>query len=441
MILPANLTSIAKSTDRTRGTEEQDVSLDTGDLRPVLLRLGATPPEADTITAALVPARGRPIEPGWALRILRRPNDPPLSEDPSSTKTIDRVVIYSEQGIEAAAARTDEGRFVAIDQLRPSGTPRETGRSGNIARVYESLYEAGARYALPRETINQLLRVFASEVDLQGPVGPADRVELVLAADTQGGVPELLYAALTVDGVTREALHFDAPESGLTKYLNPEGRSLRPLLLRKPIARGVLTSSFGLRSHPLLRYTKMHTGVDWSDRPGTPILAAGDGAVVKAEWDGGYGRRTEIQHTNGYVTAYSHQSRFARGLKRGARVRQGQVIGFVGSTGLSTGPHLHYELLVNGTFVDALKIRLPRTAELTAGEAADFARQRRQISGSAHAAGTKRWLTRGGSRWSPGIRRQKSRGSETWLLRYLNINGRIPGSVRLTSWDALALPS
>jgi murein DD-endopeptidase MepM/ murein hydrolase activator NlpD len=125
----------------------------------------------------------------------------------------------------------------------------------------------------------------------------------------------------------------------------------------------------------------MHTGVDWANRIGTPIIAAGNGTVIKAEWDGGYGRRVEVQHANGYVTAYSHMSRFNRGIQAGARVRQGQVIGFVGSTGLSTGPHLHYEVSVNGRFVDPMKIRVPRGKELDGRALAEFKRQREQTDG------------------------------------------------------------
>jgi murein DD-endopeptidase MepM/ murein hydrolase activator NlpD len=132
----------------------------------------------------------------------------------------------------------------------------------------------------------------------------------------------------------------------------------------------------------------MHTGVDWSNRIGTPIFAAGNGTVIKAEWDSGYGRRVELQHTNGYVTAYSHQSRFAPGIRPGARVRQGQVIGYVGNTGLSTGPHLHYEVVVNGRFVDPMRIRLPRGRELDGRQLAEFKRQREQTDALLSRAGT-----------------------------------------------------
>ena len=154
------------------------------------------------------------------------------------------------------------------------------------------------------------------------------------------------------------------------------------------MAEGILRSGFGYRRHPILGYSKMHTGVDWANRIGTPIVAAGNGTVIKAEWDSGYGRRIEVQHNNGYVTAYSHLSRFGGGIAPGARVRQGQVIGYLGNTGLSTGPHLHYEVIVNGHFVDPMKIRLPRGRELDGRALAEFRRQREQVDALMARAGS-----------------------------------------------------
>jgi hypothetical protein len=138
-----------------------------------------------------------------------------------------------------------------------------------------------------------------------------------------------------------------------------QGALLRKLVLGKPVADGDLRSGFGMRRHPILRASKMHTGVDWAARLGVPILSASDGTVIRAEWAAGYGRRVEIQHADSVVTAYSHMSRFSTDIEPGTQVRQGQVIGFVGSTGLSTGPHLHFEVLVDGYFVDPMDIYAP----------------------------------------------------------------------------------
>jgi murein DD-endopeptidase MepM/ murein hydrolase activator NlpD len=135
-----------------------------------------------------------------------------------------------------------------------------------------------------------------------------------------------------------------------------------------------------MRRHPILGFSRMHTGVDWAAPRGTPIIAAGNGTVEKAGWDsGGYGNQTLIRHANGYVSSYNHQKAIAKGNKPGVKVRQGQVIGYVGSTGLSTGPHLHYEMIVNGNKVDALKIRLPGGKSLEGKALAQFGIERKRI--------------------------------------------------------------
>ena len=145
-----------------------------------------------------------------------------------------------------------------------------------------------------------------------------------------------------------------------------EGLPPKKLMLGKPVADGDLRSGFGVRRHPIFRSSKMHTGVDWAARLGAPILSAGDGTVITATWAAGYGRRVEIEHADGVVTTYSHLSRFGTGITPGTQVRQGQVIGPVGSTGLSTGPHLHYEVQVNGEFIDPMAIYVPGGARVAA---------------------------------------------------------------------------
>jgi murein DD-endopeptidase MepM/ murein hydrolase activator NlpD len=143
-----------------------------------------------------------------------------------------------------------------------------------------------------------------------------------------------------------------------------------------PLPDGQLRSGFGYRRHPILGYSKMHTGTDWANKVGTPIFAAGNGTIIKSGWASGYGNHIEIEHLNGYITTYSHMSAYGRGTDVGARVRQGQVIGYLGSTGLSTGPHLHYEVIVNDNFVDPMAIKLPRGRELDGRQLAEFKRER-----------------------------------------------------------------
>jgi murein DD-endopeptidase MepM/ murein hydrolase activator NlpD len=162
-------------------------------------------------------------------------------------------------------------------------------------------------------------------------------------------------------------------------YYDETGKSAKKFLVRKPLAQGLVTSSFGSRRHPLLQYTRMHTGVDWGAPMGTPIYASGNGTIEKIGWEGGYGRYIRIRHANGYATGYGHMSAFARNMAEGKKVRQGQVIGYVGSTGLSTGAHLHYEILINGRFVDPMKIRLPRGRVLEGPILAQFERERDRL--------------------------------------------------------------
>jgi murein DD-endopeptidase MepM/ murein hydrolase activator NlpD len=223
-----------------------------------------------------------------------------------------------------------------------------------------------------------MVRIFAHDLDFQRRVSGGDSLEVIFTDEEEGERAELLYASLSVGGETRRIYRFQAPDDGVIDFFDEEGRSLRKFLLRKPVAGDAeMRSGFGMRYHPILRYSKMHTGVDWANgRVGTPVIAAGNGVVIKAGWDSGYGRRVEIQHANGYVTTYSHLSTFGRGITEGARVRQGQVIGAIGNSGLSTGPHLHYEVVVNGNFVNPMKIRLPRGRELEGRVLAEFRRQR-----------------------------------------------------------------
>ena len=182
---------------------------------------------------------------------------------------------------------------------------------------------------------------------------------------------------MTIGGVATSYYRFQT-EDGVINYYDANGASADNFLLRKPMSGGEFRSGYGNRLHPVLGVYRLHSGVDWSAPAGTPIVAAGDGEVVRLEYSsGGYGRYTVVRHANGYETAYAHQSAFAQGLAIGDRVRQGQVIGYVGSTGLSTGNHLHYEVRINGQTVNPLTIRLPEGRVLTGDELVAFQQARR----------------------------------------------------------------
>lgn len=355
---------------------------------------GVAPEQIRAIIAAFGgKVRTSALPDGQVLQVLYAPG--PRPGDP---RQIMRVSLLSNGQPDATVAMNDKGAFVPVDLPRqePVGPQKPQRRNtddgdedegSGAARLYESLYETGARHDLPRPLIDELVRIFSYDLDFQQRVHGGDNLEVIFTEEDEGERAEILSATLTVNGEARRVFRYQAPDDGLIEYFDDEGKSLKKFLLRKPIADGELRSGFGMRYHPIMRYSKMHTGVDWSNRIGTPILAAGNGTVLKAGWSSGYGKHTEIQHANGYVTTYSHQSNFANGIVPGAKVRQGQVIGYLGNTGLSTGPHLHYEVLVNGNFVNPMKIRVPRGRELQGTTLAEFKRQRDEIRGLIEKAG------------------------------------------------------
>ena len=167
----------------------------------------------------------------------------------------------------------------------------------------------------------------------------------------------MLYAALIQGDTAKEIYRFE-PEDGTPDFYNAKGESVRKELLRTPLDVVRITSTFGMRMHPILGYSRMHKGVDFAASTGTPIFAAGDGVIVILGNQRGYGNYIRIKHNAQYATAYAHMSRFAAGLQQGSKVRQGEVIGYVGSTGMATGPHLHYEVLVGGTQINPMSVKL-----------------------------------------------------------------------------------
>jgi murein DD-endopeptidase MepM/ murein hydrolase activator NlpD len=198
---------------------------------------------------------------------------------------------------------------------------------------------------------------------------------------------ELLYTAITSGGDTYRFYRYRTPD-GVVDYYDERGSNSRKFLMRRPV-RGEnvrLTSGFGLRFHPLLNEKRMHTGVDWATTTGTPVIAAGSGVIEEAGRKGQYGNYVRVRHPNGYQTAYGHMLRLKKGIAPGVKVRQGEIIGYVGSTGLASGPHLHYEVLINNRFVDPLKIQVPHERELSGRLLAEFQKERQRIDDLRHLA-------------------------------------------------------
>ncbi|GHC76086.1 peptidase M24 [Limoniibacter endophyticus] len=271
---------------------------------------------------------------------------------------------------------SDEIRM-AFESSEPSAVSRP-----DLPSVYDGIYNTAYSYGMSREVTQQLVRLIAADVDLQARLTTQDRIEVFFSQpDNDGGMTEdseLLYVATDFSGKERRYYRYQTA-TGAIDYFDPEGRSARPFLLRNPVPNGRFTSGYGMRRHPILGYSRMHTGVDWAAPRGTPIIAPGDGVVEKAGWAGGYGRQTIIRHPNGYKTSFNHQSGIASGITAGAQVRQGQVIGYVGSTGQSTGNHLHYEVMVNDRRVDPMRVRLPVSRTLTDDDLEAFKNERERI--------------------------------------------------------------
>jgi murein DD-endopeptidase MepM/ murein hydrolase activator NlpD len=300
-----------------------------------------------------------------------------------------RTGVYDRTRHIVTIALDDRGQYVPAQEPEPNpelltafdDSPPVVVR-GNLPNIYDGIYRAAFSYGMSRKMTRQLVRLLASDVDFQSRLSPSDRLEVLFSQpdgdDQASDESELLYVSATIGGATRTLYRFQM-QDGSTDYFDQDGRSAEQFLLRNPLPAGKFRSGFGARKHPILGYVRMHTGVDWSAPVGTPIIAAGNGVIEKAGWAGGYGKQIIIRHANGYETSYNHQSSFAQGIKPGVRVRQGQVIGYLGSTGLATGPHLHYELIVNGTKVDPMRVRLPVGKVLKGDDLVAFKRERERI--------------------------------------------------------------
>ena len=318
-----------------------------------------------------------------ALTKVFNPRHLRAGQNLSITFAPDAATDVAPRRIEALEFEVAPGHAVAVD-LDAEGafaartvmaeTRRETARYDGV--ISTSLFAAAEKQGVPLDVLNEMVKAFSYDVDFQREVQDGDRFSVMFERTvTDDGRPikngRIAYAAMTLSGVDLKLYAFTHAD-GFVDYYNEKGERARKALMRTPINGAKLTSSFGLRRHPILGFSKMHRGIDFGAPTGTPIFAAGDGVVEQRGPNGAYGNYIRIRHYGGFSTAYAHMSRFAKDIASGKRVRQGQVIGYVGSSGRSTGPHLHFEILKDKAQVNPMTVKFPASQKLEGKALAQF---------------------------------------------------------------------
>ena len=355
--------------------------------KKVVLRSG------DTLSAALTRAGGSREEAESVIVAFRQVHNPrrlqvgqtlSLSFDPvngsSDAPRLATVALDVAPDRDVVVTRGDDGLFLPSVVDRPLDRVLER----NAGTIESSLYVAADAAGMPNQVFMEMVHIFSYDVDFQRDLQPGDRFEVLYEAayDMAGAFVEngpLLYASLEAGKRTIELFRYE-PAEGPADYLDATGASVRKALMRTPINGARLSSGYGMRMHPILGYNKKHLGLDFAAPIGTPIFAAGDGAISMIGRYGNYGKYIRIRHNSTYSTGYAHLSGYAKGMARGKRVRQGQVIGYVGSTGMSTGPHLHYEVMQGDRRINPMTLKLPAGRKLAGPELAAFQRQVQKIT-------------------------------------------------------------
>lgn len=391
-VVPPNTTVLAKAGHDGNEASELDVvkpiikTVRQGQkLRELLAETGATSWQIREMIEAMKPVfPEKSVETGQEIHIA-------LQQSLTAQNRMEpvRFSIFGEGHVhKVTVSRNNAGEFIAskkpMDEESLARLVLSDSSAPQTSSLYASLYHASLIESIPDETIQKILQVHAYETDFRRRLRAGDTCEMFFDLKDEGGAEgppgDLLYTAISTGNETRRYYRYRTPD-GEVDYYDVHGNNAKRFLMRRPV-RGDdvrLTSGFGFRRHPLLGETRMHTGIDWAAPTGTPILAAGSGVIEESGRKGYNGNYVRIRHANGYQTAYSHMSRIAPGATAGVRVKQGQVIGYVGSTGLSSGPHLHFEILVNNQFVNPLSIEVPRERQLTGRDLAEFQKERMRI--------------------------------------------------------------
>lgn len=331
-------------------------------MEDVLTKNGFTPQMMGAILRGLRNAYPKTtLQKGTRLRILFGPSLVSDSVVPQ------RVSIYGGDKHIATVALTDRGQYVLASAPPQIVFPEEDTEEinvNNLPTIYRSIWETARKHDVPDEITERIVTMFAYDLDLTKRIAPGDALEILQTPPSASARQELLYVSIKLGNISRQLYRFRT-DDGVVDYYDTDGETGKRFLQRRPLkGGGRIASRFGYRKHPVFGTYKLHSGVDLAAPRGTPIYAAGDGVVKRAQWVSGYGRFVELNHRNGYATGYGHMSKIADGMEPGTKVRQGDIIGYVGTTGVSTGNHVHFEIKINGRFVDPLSVKLPRSRSL-----------------------------------------------------------------------------
>jgi murein DD-endopeptidase MepM/ murein hydrolase activator NlpD len=305
-----------------------------------------------------------------------------LQSDPSGVNHLTGISLHPAAERQVLVNRDANGMWVSRDLIAQMDAGYATVKSKIDTSIYNAALAAGAG----DQQVVDFATIFGYDIDFQREIHPNDQFEMTYETfrDERGAPVKsgaVIYAELDGDALHKAFYRFTPSDDGVTDYFTADGQSAKKFLMKTPINGARLSSGFGNRFHPILGYTKLHKGTDFAAPVGTPIYAAGNGTLEYYGAKGTFGNFAKIQHANGYETAYAHMSRFASGLARGSHVHQGEVIGYVGTTGQSTGPHLHYELYVKGAAVNAMALKLPTGRTLGGAQMSAFLKEKMRIDG------------------------------------------------------------
>ena len=364
--------------------ETKTVTVRPGDtLNELLTEAGASQADAHQAVVALrAHFDPRRIKAGQDIELtLGAPGETETGTDEDQGRRLLGFSVQTDLTTHVQVARDDEDGFSAeVTEARLTERPIRA-----VATIDSSLFIAAEDAGIPDTTIVDMIRLYSYDIDFQREIQKGDSFEIYFTqmVNEQGQVVQngrILYAALTTGGRTHKLWRYSAKDDSLADYYDETGRSAKKFLMRTPVDGARLTSGYGMRMHPVLGYSKMHKGVDFGAPIGTPVMAAGAGTVEYAAPYSTFGNYVRIRHTNGYKTAYAHLKGFARGVKVGAHVTQGQTIAYVGMTGRSTGPHLHYEVLVGDHQVNPMGIKVATGQQLDGKDLAAFQASREQLA-------------------------------------------------------------